>query len=207
MAQHVVARRKSHPVRNVLLALLLMVLVYVACAGFSLYHIYEDAQTAQATYQQLQQAISSGQTSDVLDDTRSLCSTAADLNDQASMWVWMVGEHIPWIGEDITVGRGLASVSDTLCNDVVLPIVEQYEGVTSGTATVTTAADALASAQSAASSCSNQLSSLGTSHFSQLNDAKASLSQAVEVASASLGSVSGIISALGSLGNMVSLAG
>lgn len=204
MARYNIVRRRHHPIRNILLVLLAIVLVYLGFAGVSLYGIYEDGQTAQAAYQQAEQSLSSGDVGSAVTSLRRIAQAAADVGDEADSWVWVVGEHIPWIGEDVTVGRGLAHVSDSLCNDALLPVVEQYEGITSGSGSVGGAVSAYSSASDAVSSCSQELAGLGTSHFSQLNDAKDKLSQVVSLAGTSMDSVSSILSSLGALGGSLS---
>lgn len=199
MTRYNVVRRRYHPIRNLLVVILVALIVYVACAGYSALRIYGDVRDAQSAYQHAESAIGSGDVTSAIADVRTLSTAAADVGDQADFWVWVVGEHVPWIGDDVSVARGLAHVTDDLCNDALLPVVEQYEGVTSGTGSVSGAADAVTSAASTLTSCQRQLSELGTSHFSQLNEAKDKLAQAVSAVSDGLGGVTSAISALGSL--------
>lgn len=198
MPRHVVARRKHHPVRNVLLVCLLAVLVYAVCAAVSLYRVYRSVQSARASYEVVEQEISSGNLGDALQGTQSLCSAVGAVGDETDTWVWVVGEYLPWLGQDVSVARGLSDVSDELCNDALLPVVQQSAGITSGTSTVSGALDAVSSASEVVSTCSQELSGIGTSHFSQLNEARESLSEAVSQMDAVLGSASSMLSALGS---------
>lgn len=204
MARYVVDRRRHHPIRNLLVVILLALVAYVACAGYSVMRIYGDVRDAQSAYQHAESSLGSGDVTSAIADVRSLSTAAADIGDQADFWVWPVGEHVPWIGEDVTVARGLAHVSDSLCNDALLPVVEQYEGATSGAGSASGAADALTSAATAVTSCQQQLDGLGTSHFSQLNAAKDELAQAVSAVGGGLGGLSSAISALGALGGVAS---
>lgn len=204
MPRYTVVRRRHHPIRNLLIILLLAVLVYVGFAGYSLYKIYDDAQSAQSAYRNAEQALSSGDVTSAVNDVRTLSSAAADIGDQADSWVWVAGENIPWIGEDITVGRGLAHVSDSLCNDALMPVLDQYAGITSGKGSLSDAASAVDSASSTITSCEQQLNGLGTSHFSQLNDAKSKLQEAVGAVGGSLTGVSSAINALGALSGVAS---
>lgn len=204
MPRYTVVRRRHHPIRNLLVVLLLALLVCVGFAGYSLYKVYDDAQTAQSAYRNAQQAISTGDVSAAVDDVRTLSASVADIDAQGNSWVWVAGENVPWIGEDITVGRGLAHVSDSLCNDALMPVLEQYAGIASGKGSLADAAGTVASASNAISSCNQELSSLGTSHFSQLNDAKSKLQEAVGSVGGSLTGVASAINALGALGGVAS---
>lgn len=200
MPRYTVVRRRHHPLRNILLILLLAIVAYAACCAYSALRIYNDAQDASAAYQHAEQSLSSGDISSAVADVRTLSAAASDVGSEADSWVWIAGEYIPWVGEDVSVARGLAHVADSLCNDALLPVVEQYEGATSGSGSIGSAADAVSSAAQAVAACQEELDGLGTSHFSQLNDAKSELSQAVSAASGGLGGVSSVLGALSVLG-------
>lgn len=190
MARYVVAQRRSHPIRNVLLFLLLLVVIYAICFGISLYRVNSELQEAQDAYQNVQQAVSSGQLSSAVGDVRTLCSATSSIGDEANTWVWVVGEYLPWLGEDVSVGRGLADVSDRLCNDALLPVVDQLEGILTGSGSISNTTSAISSASETVSSCSQELQSLGTSHFAQLNQAKDELSKTVSMVDGLIGSAS-----------------
>lgn len=199
MARYTIVRKRHHPVRNVLVVLLVALLVYIGCAVFSLCHAYEDVQAATTAYQQMEQQLSSGDLRSLTSSTDSLATAVSNLDGETSSWVWAVASYVPWIGEDVSVARGLASVGDDLCANALQPAVREYAALSSGSASAADAASTLQGAATTVSDCDQRLAVLGTSHFSQLNEAKDRLSRATSALDGTLGSVSSLVSALSGL--------
>lgn len=210
-------------VRLVLLVLVVALIGFGAWLGLSAKRVSELFDGAMSSYDSMGANIEAQDYATALADAR----TAASLTSQAAIELqgtqWDIAARIPVLGTDVSTMRSIGSISGSLADDAVLPVLDgwdelvqdgviedgvidlnkiptKFEQLASLAATLQTAGTVI-------DDCNAQAQALPTSHFGTLNEWTAQLRETLDSANTTFDQfegaidlVVGVSSALSSLG-------
>ena len=117
--------QSNHHVRNIIVAIGVVIVLCLVVYGVTLGVSYARVQSCVGAIQQEEQSLRSA-----IDDVdipkahtaaENLAAHVADLKSELDGWQWSVVTVVPRYGSDVVAGRQLATVADSLMQDVVLP--------------------------------------------------------------------------------------
>jgi type II secretory pathway pseudopilin PulG len=180
-------RKPRHTVRNILIAVLLLLLVLAGIAAFSGYKLYREAQEVKAHEQRAMTLLSSVQNVDQLQDSQAIATILPQLQSETSAaktitdgTLWKIASALPVYGDDITTVRGLATAVDSLSNEALPKLSETVSTMLSsslsggnGAINLQPIADAQSGFKEANASLQSELSTLKAlpePHLSQVKE-------------------------------------
>lgn len=127
MARHMHgARRRSHVVRNVVLAVLGVLVVFGAVGGFCAWRFYRQAMDVRDHELAAVEAVSGLQDISQLRDADTMNAAIGQAQTHASAakeitdgTLWQVASYVPVLGDDVTTVRGMVDVVDGLVGETL----------------------------------------------------------------------------------------
>ncbi|GEM_PF-844264 len=169
--------KRHHPIRNILILLLVAILVVGGFAVESMMRVSSTLGSASTYATQLQTAASSGDLASARTALTGLMGDIETLDAVSQEWEWTVIEHVPYIGDDVTAAKTMVDVMDRVDTDALTPALDAYDKLVSSDTTdqekvdaATDLAASLKNAQTVIEEGQQELTAAPTSHFPQLND-------------------------------------
>lgn len=194
--------KRHHPVRNILVLLLICVLVLVGFAAESMMRISKTVGSAEASATQLETAASAGDLTGARSALSSLTSDMDELSSETNEWIWSVVEKVPYIGTDVTSAKTMVSAMEKVNTEALEPVLAEYDKATAADATaddrLEAAADLAASLQSAQAILDegrSEIASAPASHIAALNDLKTKLESSLSAVDSNLQTLNSTVSA------------
>lgn len=183
------SRRRHHPVRNLVIVVVLAVVVCAAVLGVSAAQVYSTSSKASTQLSTLSQELASGDVDGAQSTASELEATVRDVNDRLDWPIWQLAEKIPVLGTEVSTARTLASTATTLVEGVIAPVMKDVstlraDGVIASDGTISASGvisnpkdtasllSSISSAEKVVSSCSETVSSLPASNIPQLESAR-----------------------------------
>lgn len=167
-------------VLGVIVALVVLLGVYAALLGSSALNVVDQAKSLVPTVERMVSGVKSGDTGTLQSDVQELQAGVEAIQDETSDIVWDIAELIPVYGQDVAGARTLLVAAGEAVSNVLVPAASTLEshpisaliqdGNINGTA-VKQLCDTLASVTPAIKDVLTTVSSVGTFHISQINDA------------------------------------
>ena len=179
-------KKRKHTARNVVIALLIVVILIGGFAGFTGYTLYNSAMSVKAEASEVMSNIN-----DLKDQVLSenpeqanatankIAKSAASMKDETSGWAWTVASFVPVYGGDVGKVRELSNVFDDLAKNAIVPLVGEVSQVSlknlvvDGVINVDLANKLVSSLNSAAPIISrsyDKLEAMGSAQLEQINE-------------------------------------
>lgn len=178
--------KRHHPIRNILILLLIAVLVVGGFAVESMMRVSSTLGSASTYATQLQTAASSGDLASARSALSGLMDDIETLDSVSQEWEWTVIEHVPYIGDDVKAAKTMVDVMDKVDTDALAPALDAYDKLGSADTTdeekvdaATDLAESLKNAQTVIEESEQELSAAPASHFPQLNNLSQRLSSSL----------------------------
>lgn len=179
-------RRRGGFLRLILFLLLAAIIGFGVWIGLSAKRVSDLFTQAMSSYETMQASFDAQE----YDDALAAARNAADLTSQASSELkgvqWDIAARIPVLGTDVEAVRGIGSISGSLADDAVLPVIDSWDQLAGDGIVVDGALDVgkipdkvnqvvelaktLQEASKVVDSCAEQSETLPTSHFGQVNE-------------------------------------
>ena len=177
---------KEHPtlrVLGIILGVLVLCIgIYAIVLFSSVSQVRSQATTVQQEVQTLRTAIDDVDIPTVATTSNSLANHLAELKEELSGWQWSIAAMLPQYGSDVTSGRQLVDVADSLAQNVLLPaatIANDYaQNISSkgilgvlDTQLASNVAETLTKAAPAITEASTALNAIKPAHSAEINQA------------------------------------
>ena len=177
----------------VFLAALIAVIVFAVLLMQSADRVKGYMQDANSSYESAKASATQGDFTGALNSARAALNDVNALNAELSGPLWDIAARVPYIGEDVVIGREMASIAGDLSNKAVLPIVNEITPLVDGSTSLLEnpleTADHIQAlvvdfnqATEVIYDCEKRANALPESHFKQLNDGAGELRHTVTAA-------------------------
>lgn len=126
-------RGKGPVIAGVVAAIVLLVLIAGGICGFTLYRdargMMDDAREMVDKAGVLKDAIMEGDDVTAHSVTSEVASGVSEMHRTADGIAWQLASFVPVLGQDVQTARTLIATADTLCQDALIPVVDQVGGV------------------------------------------------------------------------------
>lgn len=173
----------------IVLVIILLLIVYGIAFALSAKEAKSDASTLMTQGKNLVTQLKNGDNANAAQTVEDFSVTAKKLNDNVSSPLWAVATVFPVYGGDVRDVRTLASVADTLSEEVLEPVVATIpEGGLKGilyddginVQALTNILSTIGSAQTTIDTCANQVETMSEPHLDQLKEPVSAVKTAVE---------------------------
>ena len=209
MSMNATPKRGHKVLRFLIVALLAAVVAFGAWFGLSFKRVGDLFGQAANAYEQVRSSVEASDYDSALTYARTAATLTSQASDELGGLQWDIASKVPVLGTDVATLRSIGTISGTLADDAVVPVLDSWDdlasdGVVTGESIdmgkvsqkmeqLVSLAKTLQEAGAVVSDCSRQADALPTSRFDAINGWTGQLREAVSSAKTVFDQFGGIV--------------